>query len=377
MVRHWRKRPEAAVRVGITLIELLCVITLIGILAGMLLPAVQAAREASRSLACKNKLRQLAIACQNYETTHQMLPPGTLGFIEPVWITSAEIIAIGGDPTHRFYFRNQQHTSWLVFLLPHLEQSAIFDKIPSICWSVQDTYESYCNRVPQSPPWLDGMPEVRDASSTVVTDFLCPSDSLLEVSKGNTGTHPVAIGCQPTFLIAEDVDLLLGFDEKQFMLNTAPTNYLGCTGAYSGGALPPQAPPAVQSMPKYQGVFQSRKRTKSNAITDGRSNSILIGESVGFVDWSTRSAPTPWFFGGLGRARSALEWERQYSLAYPNLEIIGDRIAAYPVGFGSMHPTVANFALADGAVLSFARAIEWPALYALSGIHDAEQTVRE
>lgn len=369
------KHIESFARPGITLVELLCVVALIGILAGMLLPAVQAAREASRALSCKNKLRQLAIACQNYESVHQMLPPGTLGFIEPVWISGGEIPQIGEDPTHRFYFRKQQHTSWLVFLLSYLEKSDLFDQIPTICWSVRESYESYRKRVNNSPLWLDGMPAVRAVSSTVVSDFLCPSDSLLNVPKRSTETRPVAIGCQPTYLNVEDQDLLMGFDERQFELDTAPTSFLGCTGAYSGGQLPENVCPENQSMKNYQGVFQSRRQTKSASISDGRSATILIGESLGFVDGNARASPIPWFFGGLGRMRSALEWERPYSLAFPNLEILGDRLAAYPVGFGSMHPAVCNFVLADGAIVSTARSVDWRVLYALAGMNDATMTV--
>src|SRR6266404_5078050 len=102
MKNTWRARRRAR---GFKLVELLVVIAIIGILIALLLPAVQAAREAARRSQCSNNLRQLGIACHNYHDTYSTLP----------WNQDAsDQTAI--TPTKRGSF------SWIVAALPFMEQ---------------------------------------------------------------------------------------------------------------------------------------------------------------------------------------------------------------------------------------------------------------
>lgn len=93
-------------RQGFTLVELLVVIAIIGILVGLLLPAVQAAREAARRMQCSNSLKQLALACHNYESAHKSFPTG-------------QIFSVAGDQRTNF---RRNGWSWTALLLPFVEQ---------------------------------------------------------------------------------------------------------------------------------------------------------------------------------------------------------------------------------------------------------------
>ncbi|NOZ40321.1 MAG: DUF1559 domain-containing protein [Planctomycetes bacterium] len=100
-----RNTLRASRRSAFTLVELLVVIAIIGVLVALLLPAVQAAREAARRCSCLNNISQLALAVHNYEFSTEHLPSGTINPTGP----------IRSEP-------EGQHISWLVQILPYVEQ---------------------------------------------------------------------------------------------------------------------------------------------------------------------------------------------------------------------------------------------------------------
>jgi prepilin-type N-terminal cleavage/methylation domain-containing protein/prepilin-type processing-associated H-X9-DG protein len=108
-----RACPRERRRLAFTLVELLVVITIIGILIALLLPAVQTAREAARRMQCSNNLKQLALAGLNHEQTHGFFPTGGWG---NMW---------AGDPDQGFGYR--QPGGWIYVSLPYMEQQTIFD----------------------------------------------------------------------------------------------------------------------------------------------------------------------------------------------------------------------------------------------------------
>ena len=127
-------------RTGFTLVELLVVIAIIGILIAMLLPAVQAAREAARRMQCTNNLRQIALALHGYHDAHKYFPPGVVG--------------TRGDST-RSDRNARKQISWNVFILPQLEQELVYEK-----FNWDKAYDHNYNK---------------EATSFVIPAFLCPS----------------------------------------------------------------------------------------------------------------------------------------------------------------------------------------------------------
>ncbi len=117
---------------GFTLVELLVVIAIIGILIALLLPAVQAAREAARRVQCVNNLTQIILAAHNYSMAHQVYPPGTIAEKGPV-----SSIPEG------------YHHNWISQLLPYLEQSATYRHI-DFDVSVYDEANAQVRQVPIS-----------------------------------------------------------------------------------------------------------------------------------------------------------------------------------------------------------------------------------
>jgi prepilin-type N-terminal cleavage/methylation domain-containing protein len=100
---------------GFTLVELLVVIAIIGILVALLLPAVQAAREAARGTSCSNKLKQFGLALQNYHDTHKQFPFGSMGV----------------NPENGLYNwpagKRPNRTPFCVYLFPYIEETAKYD----------------------------------------------------------------------------------------------------------------------------------------------------------------------------------------------------------------------------------------------------------
>lgn len=130
---------------GFTLVELLVVIAIIGILVALLLPAIQAAREAARRISCQNSLKNLALATLNYENQKKALPPAT----------SARL---NGERIANLHQNHQ--ISWIVRVLPNLEEQALYDR-----WKLgpMDTaFNQDTNLRPESV-----QPDI----------LLCPSDS--------------------------------------------------------------------------------------------------------------------------------------------------------------------------------------------------------
>ncbi len=162
-----RLRDCSKARKGFTLVELLVVIAIIGILIALLLPAVQAAREAARRSQCTNNLKQLALACHNYHDTFKVFPP--LGAGTDVSDTSA------GD-WNTCWTNNGRRLSMFVHMLPFYEQATVYDLIQA-----GGTYGS--NVVPRGG--ANPMQTGYTPYTTKIAALHCPSEANSTDAGGN------------------------------------------------------------------------------------------------------------------------------------------------------------------------------------------------
>jgi len=135
MRKWWRRSPESAGQcrhLGFSLIELLVVVAIIGILVGILLPAIQATREAARRGGCSNNLRQLGIALHHYHDKQRRFPPGA----------------------HFHDLERLASINWRVMILPQLEEAAVYGQIS---------------------PGRDGGAGNWGANYLAINTYLCPS----------------------------------------------------------------------------------------------------------------------------------------------------------------------------------------------------------
>jgi prepilin-type N-terminal cleavage/methylation domain-containing protein len=149
-----RSKPstgQRCARRGFTLVELLVVIAIIGVLVALLLPAVQAAREAARRMNCQSNMKNMALACLNYESAKRILPP------------AAQANDNSGGGTWNMYSGNQ--LSWIVHILPYIEQQSMYQQ-----FDLKKTFATYIGENVSVVP----TPEKVQPSA-----FMCPSDNAL------------------------------------------------------------------------------------------------------------------------------------------------------------------------------------------------------
>jgi len=163
------RRPQQR---AFTLVELLVVIAIIGVLVALLLPAVQAAREAARRVACTNNVMQLNLALHGHEFHHEALPAGVTNPDGPI--------------------RNEPqgiHVSWLVKILPYMEQNAVyrkFDQAAGAYADVNSELRSVRIRLLECPS--DGTPAMNLANTVARSSYVgCHHDAEGPIDKDNHG----------------------------------------------------------------------------------------------------------------------------------------------------------------------------------------------
>jgi prepilin-type N-terminal cleavage/methylation domain-containing protein/prepilin-type processing-associated H-X9-DG protein len=315
-----------------TLVELLVVIAIIGILIALLLPAVQAAREAARRSQCTNNLKQIGLALHNFHDTNGNFPPGQPDDDTDLW-------------------------AWSAYILPYIEQRPLYEQIsraPTIFLVKGGQNINYFRTLnPGSDGNIDGMQtyvSVRDgtnrantgnAAFAVINGFLCPSDILPQNST---------------------LDATPGYGKSNYLGNIGESfgRINGDTAAFSGWGC------GFVSGSQQTGVLLLSNNNTSTYVTgfasinDGTSNTIAVGEVTVSRDARPENTGTYWYptwagAGGGCAGRYASAWGRWVDTNFPiNLwRASSGNLANAPKetdgSYGSQHSGGANVVLADGS----------------------------
>ena len=224
-------------RRGFTLIELLVVIAIIGVLVALLLPAVQAAREAARRGQCSNNLKQIGIALHSYHSAFQALPP-------------AKIFSTGGAGSPGLVL----NTTGFTLILSQLEQTALYHAYNFNLPSSNAVDNTSANKTVVALA-KGGAAANTTVVGTLVSTFACPSDDAPLVVNDPTG----AAGSGPQYGRS----------------NARRSNYVLCSSHYIDSDTPWNVP----GRPRDLGMFQSDASTRLDDVKDGTSTTCMVGES--------------------------------------------------------------------------------------------------
>jgi prepilin-type N-terminal cleavage/methylation domain-containing protein len=291
---------------GFTLVELLVVITIIGILIALLLPAVQAAREAARRLQCSNNLKQIGLACLSHESTHGFLP--TAGWR---WDWA-------GDPDRGFDRR--QPGGWIYNILPYLETSPLRDlgkgkalavkrdDLATVCQTQLPGLYCPTRRGAMDYPNSESPVNIKPISTASRTDYAANGGQLIAL------TDPEAVS-------------------QWWNPGTSPN---GNPSVVDGPGF------VWRPAPQYDGVFYATSTTRMADLSDGVSNTYLAGEK--YMNAARYAEDVD---GNNTPCCAGYDWDMiRWSATGPKQDGAKDDL----VTFGSAHASGCNMCRCDGSV---------------------------
>lgn len=326
-------------RNGFTLVELLVVIAIIGVLVGLLLPAVQSAREAARRMQCSNNMKQIGLAIHNYVDSFKRLPASSRGYGGCVGnVVNGEI----------------KNANGLVSLLPYMEMQNLYEQFNhSEAYSINPGDPQRATGTVVGDPATNGNAAL---ASTIVETFICPSDNnpaIGRLSGIHYGPAPGVVGA------ATNYDFIVSAGSEFSTCNSYAT-LNGLTKRMFGGDV----------------------NTRLAEVLDGLSNTFMLGETTKYhvngaaFAWAYRG----WVMTGIDPHYTATEgginvWHQPWvhpTWQNPPFQPVRGRARSWWVSAASLHPGGCHFVMGDGSVQFVSETLEMQLLQRLSAMADGQ-----